>query len=582
MTQKIERVDSIPLIISKLKQMGVDKNIDKYYVPHTNWSGISYGQLALLYITYVLYMTTHQLSSMELWVEQHQNVLELTTGWKISPKDATDDRLGRLLEVLGMVINRIVEFQIYSGGYIISAYSLPTEMGRYDTTSFNVYHRKGNPDNGLLEFGYSKNYRPDLLQFKQGLGTLDPAGVPLFSDTIPGNRADDRCYTPAWEQMAKTIGHTDFLFIADCKAASLETRTAIDKGKGLYLFPLPMTGDTPKILKDLVMNPPAEPQKIILEPRVNDKEDKPREIGVGFEVKKQTQVEMSDGEVYELNERWIVSKSNAHAERQIKGVQDRLDNACEKLKSLKPKKGETEEELLARGNRILKNHGVSDLITVKVNVLMTEKKQYEGKGRPGPNTPFQIVTVCSYSISYELNESAITNELMLAGWRIYVTNTDAERMTVNQSARYYRDEWLVERGFHRFKKGCLPALPLFVRIPERIRGLMMLLTIALQAVTLIEYVIRCELAQSQDEIAGLVPGNPKMKTKRPTTERILSQFNNINLLIKEDEKQCDGVIVEALNPLQLRILSLLKFKDGIYDLNFTIQKSKIGTKTVET
>ena len=52
--------------------------------------------------------------------------------------------------------------------------------------------------------------------------------------------------------MSKTIGHTQFLYIADCKAASMETRVAIDKGKGYYLFPLPVTGDTPDILEALV------------------------------------------------------------------------------------------------------------------------------------------------------------------------------------------------------------------------------------------------------------------------------------------------------------------------------------------
>jgi transposase len=43
---------------------------------------------------------------------------------------------------------------------------------------------------------------------------------------------------------------------------------------------------------------------------------------------------------------------------------------------------------------------------------------------------------------------------------------------------YYRDEWLVEHGFRRFKKGSLPALPLFLRLDERIRGLMLLLMVA--------------------------------------------------------------------------------------------------------
>lgn len=70
----------------------------------------------------------------------------------------------------------------------------------------------------------------------------------------------------------------------------------------------------------------------------------------------------------------------------------------------------------------------------------------------------------------------IDQYLLLTGWRIYVTNTDADMMTLNQSSQYYRDEYLVERGFHRFKKGSIPALPVFLQIPERIMGLMLLLT----------------------------------------------------------------------------------------------------------
>ena len=69
-----------------------------------------------------------------------------------------------------------------------------------------------------------------------------------------------------------------------------------------------------------------------------------------------------------------------------------------------------------------------------------------------------------------------------------MTNTAAEPMTLNQSAQYYRDEHLVERGFHLFNKGHIPVLPLFIRVPEKIKGLMLLLTKALQILTMIEFV----------------------------------------------------------------------------------------------
>lgn len=278
MENRIERVDSIPLIINWLMKMQVHKIIDGIYVPHKNWDGLSYGQLAVLFLTYVLCSLTHRLSGMESWLVKHKTVIERVTGWKVCDKDATDDRLGRMVEVFGEDDDKSTEFQLQSGRHMINAYELSTEIVRYDTTSFNVYHQSNNSDDGLLQFGHSKNYRPDLLQFKQGLGTLDPAGIPLITETIPGNKADDRCYIPAWRRMTETIGHPDFLYIADCKAASLETRTVIDRGEGYYLFPLPMTGDTPKILKELVLNSPEEPQEIRLEPKRNE-EEKPRVVG---------------------------------------------------------------------------------------------------------------------------------------------------------------------------------------------------------------------------------------------------------------------------------------------------------------
>jgi len=139
--------------------------------------------------------------------------------------------------------------------------------------------------------------------------------------------------------------------------------------------------------------------------------------------------------------------------------------------------------------------------------------------------------------------------------------------SIVQSTLYYRDEWLAERGFHRFKNGSIPVPPLFLRIPERIRGLL-LLTIALQVLTLIEFVSRKELSERQETLSGLVPGNPKIKTDRPTAERLLAQFDNLHLLIEEKGKDISGVVVEALTSLQKKILALLKLPETIFTLSF--------------
>ena len=136
------------------------------------------------------------------------------------------------------------------------------------------------------------------------------------------------------------------------------------------------------------------------------------------------------------------------------------------------------------------------------------------------------------------------------------------------SVRYYRDEWLVEHGFHRFKKGDLPALPLYLHLPDRIRGLMLLLLIALQALTLIDFVAQRSLAEEKTSIAGLVPGNPKMKTDHPSAERLLAAFDKLHLVISETDDLASGYLLEPLSPLQSFILDLLHLSPSIYTLTF--------------
>lgn len=70
--QRIERVDNIPLIHYWLTQMGVQELINQIWHPHTNWQGLSYGQLAVLFLTYILHTRSHCLSSMEEWVVTHR------------------------------------------------------------------------------------------------------------------------------------------------------------------------------------------------------------------------------------------------------------------------------------------------------------------------------------------------------------------------------------------------------------------------------------------------------------------------------------------------------------------------------
>ena len=104
-------------------------------------------------------------------------------------------------------------------------------------------------------------------------------------------------------------------------------------------------------------------------------------------------------------------------------------------------------------------------------------------------------------------------------------------------------------------------------------GLSMMLTLALQELTLMDFVSFKELAKSNESISGPVPAKPKMKTTRPTAERPLSQFDNLHLLIQGQGKKISAVMVEGLTALQQKILSILQMPEEIYDLSFKYGKT---------
>ncbi|MBW4620402.1 MAG: hypothetical protein KME17_13755 [Cyanosarcina radialis HA8281-LM2] len=89
---------------------------------------------------------------------------------------------------------------------------------------------------------------------------------------------------------------------------------------------------------------------------------------------------------------------------------------------------------------------------------------------------------------------------------------------------------------------------------------MFLLTIALQVFTLMEFVVRRQLATANKSIAGLYDGNPQRTTQRPTTERLLAAFRGITLYVHRD----GSTEITALNPLQQLILTLMKVSPSIY------------------
>jgi transposase len=563
-----ERIDDIPLIVEWLKQIEIAKYIDqKLKKPHGNHQGMSYGQLSVLLLTYIITQSDHRLCAVEAWVETHRRILELTTGWSIEEKDASDDRLARVVEELGKQSLARQEIEIKLGRQIIRAYELPTKIARTDTTSFSVNHEnQSDTEENLLRYGYSKDKRPDLLQYRQLLATLDPMGMPLVSATLEGNGADDPLYFPTWQKIQKVIGHKNFVFIADCKAGSIATRANIAANRGIYCVPLPRSGQNPQFLKQWVLEPPSESIDIRL-PQQSEQEEA---VGIGFEVELgKFWFNPETNKWVRWHERYLVVRSHKLALSAIDSQNKRINQAQLALDKLADKPGNELDVLEYKVENILKRYRVTEFFSTTITEETQIETRHLGRGRPSKNTLQQQITSIQLQLRIEQIESAIQEAEALAGWRLYVTNAPIEQLTLAQSIMYYRDEWILERGFHRFKRGSLPALPIYFQNQNRITGLMFLLNIALRVFTLMEFVVRLALQQTQESFQGLYDGNPKRKTDRPSAELMLKAFCNLTLYFLPDST----VFITPINQLQKQILSAMKMPEFLYELELKLCKT---------
>ena len=515
-----ERIDDIPLLLHWLRAMQVDTIIDAALdPPHGNRQGLSSGQLAAVFLAYMLSTCNHYLSPVRGWVAKRHHCLEQALGQPIRETDCTDDRLEDLLDALGAdQVGESIEEQL--GQHLIRAYALPTTTARIDTTTVSVYHQP--TGESMLDFGHSKDYRPDLRQFKEVLSTLDPVGIPLCSATVAGHCADDPLSLPIWQRLVKVIGHSAFLVVGDCTMANLATRAQIHAGGGFYLAPLPMTGHPPDALRAWVLAPPVPVVTIHVPGRTAP-------VGEGFEVTVAQTWTAETGEIVTWPERTLVARSDKVAHRQQQGLAARLTRAEVALGKLKPGPTAALSTLTAQSQALLKRYDVSDYLQVSWTAHTTETRRYLKRGRHGPNSPYELGTTTQWQLTIVRVSDAVEEFHRLAGWRLYGTNAAVDRLSLDGAASCYREQWQPERGFHRLKGAALAIRPLLLRSDQRLCGLLRLLVIALRALTLLEFVVRRQLAQQHEPLQGLYAGNPQRSTTQPTAERLLQALDDITL-----------------------------------------------------
>jgi transposase len=520
--------------------------------------GLSLGWVTLLWLTHILSEADHRLNHVEPWAEQRLNTLRASTGRRVHPLDLSDDRLAAVMEAL----SHDEEWQAFAGAFtqhLLGAYDLQPERVRLYSTTASEYWTV--TEDGLLQVGHSKDHRPDLPQVKGLLAVLDPLGLPVATDVVPGQRADDLLYLPAITRVRQGIGRRGLLYVGDCKMVALETRAWIQAGGDFYMCPLAEVQLPPAMLEGYV-EPAAMGQQALTRITRLTATGTRQHIAACYE-RLETLTGGVAGHALAWTERRLVVRSRQLARAGATALRARLAKAQAVVAVLNARgRGQrryTERPTLqAAVEALLTRYRVHGLLAVGYT-----ERLHECLLRRYGSRPATVRVERALGVKAVVDRQAVATAIGRLGWRVYATNAPPEQLSLAQAVLAYRSQYLVERAMGRLKGHPLSLTPMYLERADHVTGLIRLLSIGLRVLTLLEFVVRQRLAAARTVLAGRYVGNPKRATARPTTERLPECFEGLTLTIIREGRRWRYHLT-PLSRVQRRILTLLNFPVDIY------------------
>src|SRR2546421_8555901 len=258
---------------------------------------------------------------------------------------------------------RWAAFESALNQYTVRVYDLSTARVHVDSTSASVYATVS--EGGLFQFGHSKDDRPDLPQVKVMQAVLDPLGMPLATDVVSGERADDPLYMPCIARVQASVGRHGLLYVGDCKMASRDTRARIAAAGDFYLCPLPQVQlDEGEF--DAALEAVCHGEHVLSSVVREGPQGQPEVIAEGYEYP----VAMSrkvEGQVESWTERRLVVRSVRHARAAEAALRARVAQALVQIEALNQrgrgkKRFETVATLRQAVVAIVQRYGVEDLV----------------------------------------------------------------------------------------------------------------------------------------------------------------------------------------------------------------------------
>ncbi|QEI42122.1 transposase from family IS1634 (plasmid) [Dolichospermum sp. UHCC 0315A] len=443
-------------------------------------------------------------------------------GTGVKPEYLNDDKLGRVMDKLFIKGLDTIFFLIalkaaQKFGVSLSTSHLDSSSmhvhGQYNTSlPFVIFESQKVGNNQELEelavkspkeititYGYSRDHRPDLKQFIIEMICSGDGDIPIFLKLASGNQADSSCFGQIAVEYQKQL-EVNSLMVAD---AALYTESNLKMMSELrWLCRVPLSIKAAKTLISTL----AESEFI-------------DSTIPGYKLASKIQNYAG------IEQRWLVVQSQERKESDLHKLTQKITKAESKavqdLKKLSQERFACVADAIKALSKLSKQFKYHQIHESTVTQVKSNKKDTSGE--------------ISYQISATVSqdESKINTELLSAGRFIIATNVlDSQELSNDSMLSEYKAQQSCERGFGFLKDPLFFADSIFLKSPERIESLGMIMGLCLLVYTLAQRHIRNALLESKSTIKNQLG----KATNRPTLRWIFQCFQCIHLVTLNQEK----------------------------------------------
>jgi transposase len=426
---------------------------------------------------------------------------------RVRPAQLNDDALGRALDTL--YTYGVTELYSLIAATAAERLGLAPRFAHLDTTSFHVhgrYNSNEEPEEQVVHItrGYSRDHRPDLNQVMLELIVEHQAGIPILMQPLSGNSSDAQDFGQVVRthvnQLQTTYGIS--YLVADSALYSEANLTQLAQTQMKWITRVPAT-----VREAQAALAQANPQTMAVLPD-------------GYSYHELTSTYGG------VEQRWVLIYSvprQPQAQRTVdKQWRQQSDKEVKALKKLCATTFACEADARQALSTFERDLHATFLGASTVRAT----PRYGKRGRPGPGAlPDQVV----YQVDGALASSLTARQARIDQQSCFILATnelDNTQLPPYEVLQGYKGQAHAERGFRFLKDPQFLAASLYLKKPERIMALLMVMTVCLLVYAALEYRIRKVLKEHE----ATFPDQKGKRIQHPTARWVFHYFVGIHLL----------------------------------------------------